>query len=66
MRGLDKCPLILSGHLLGVSCYVCGGIRRDVPGQQFCDAVDRVVGDVGQHVPQVAFRVDAVELCGAE
>jgi len=34
----------------------------DVPWQELCDAVDRVVGDVGQDVSEVAFRVDAVEL----
>lgn len=31
----------------------------DVPGQQVVDPVDRVVGDVREHVPQVDQRVQA-------
>jgi len=27
--------------------------RADVPGQQFLNAIDGVVGDAGQHLPQV-------------
>jgi hypothetical protein len=33
----------------------------DVPGQQFGDAIDRVVGDAAEHVTQVGFGVEAVQ-----
>jgi hypothetical protein len=59
---LAKCPPILGGHLLGVDGYggdVSGG---DVRGQEFCYAVDGVVGDPGKDVFEVSFRVDAIEL----
>jgi hypothetical protein len=34
----------------------------DVPGEQFRDAVDRVVRDASQHVFQVGFRIKSVQL----
>jgi hypothetical protein len=37
---------------------------RDVPRQQFVDAVDGVVCDAAENLTQVAFRVQAVELDG--
>jgi hypothetical protein len=33
----------------------------DVPGQQFLDAVDGVVGDAGQHLTQIGFGIETVE-----
>jgi len=36
--------------------------KADVPGQQFCDAVDRVIGDAAEHLAQVGFGIEAVEL----
>lgn len=56
----------LGGHLLGVSRYLSGESGPDVPGQELGDAVDGMVGDVGEDVSQVVFRVDSVELGGAE
>ena len=35
---------------------------REVPGQQFVDAVDGVICDLAQDVPQVAFGIKSVEL----
>src|SRR3954471_2871195 len=32
----------------------------DVPGQEFCDAVDGMIGDVLDQVPQIDFRFEAV------
>jgi hypothetical protein len=64
-RHWAKCPLILGGHLLAVNRY--GGVSGwHVPGQELCYAVDGVVGDTGEDVSQVAFRVDAVEIGCAE
>jgi hypothetical protein len=43
----------------------CGANRRykgDVPGQQLCDAVDPVIGDAAEHLAQVDFGIEAVEL----
>jgi len=54
--------LFLGGRLLSVSRYAGGLSGWHVPGQELCDAVDWVFGDVGQDVSQVALGVDAVEL----
>lgn len=56
----------LGGRLLSVSRYWGGVSGWHVPGQELCDSIDRVFGDVGQNVSQVALGVDTVELCGAE
>ena len=37
-----------------------------VPGQEFVDAVDRMIGDALQDMSQIEFRIKAVELRGAE
>ena len=37
----------------------------DVPGQQFVDAADGVIGNVGEYVAQVRLGVAPVELGGA-
>jgi hypothetical protein len=40
--------------------------QGEIPGQQFSDAVDGVAGDAVEHLPQAGFRVEAVELGGAD
>src|SRR5271168_4560738 len=43
------------------------GLSRDrgpVPGEQFVDAIDRVVGDAGDDVGEPSLGVDAVEASG--
>ena len=35
-----------------------------MPGQQFGDAVDGMVGDAADHLAQIGFRIEAVELGG--
>ncbi len=42
------------------------GGQCDVPGQEFADAVDGVVGDAFEHVVEVELRVKLVELGCAE
>jgi len=37
-------------------------LLRHVPGQQFVDAVDRMVGDAFEHVAQVRLGIEPVEL----
>jgi hypothetical protein len=44
----------LSGHF--------GRCGFEVPRQQFGDAVDGMVGDTGQHLAQIGFRIEAIEL----
>ena len=55
-----KCPSILGGHLR------CGEIRwklgGEVPGQEFLQAVHRVIGDVLQDMAQIKFGIKIVEL----
>src|SRR5665647_1319624 len=41
---------------------LCG----DVPRQQFVDAVDRMLGDPFEHMPQIQVRVDVVEACSGD
>jgi hypothetical protein len=36
-----------------------------VPWQQLLDSIDGVVGDMGQYVAQICFRIDTVEFAGA-
>ena len=53
------------GWLLGAGIGVraeCG----DLPGEQFLDTINGVVGDAGEHVAQVAFRVEAVQFGSAD
>jgi hypothetical protein len=38
--------------------------RPPVPGQQLVDAVDRVIGDAGEHVAQVTLRIETIHLGG--
>jgi hypothetical protein len=45
----------------------CGGVvQPEVPGQQLCDAVHRMVGDALQHLAQVGLGIEAVQLGGSE
>src|SRR5260370_21302964 len=59
-----KCPPILGGHLekwlreCGSVGIVYGG---EVPGEQFVDPVDRMVGDAGQNPAEIAFGIESVE-----
>jgi hypothetical protein len=45
--------------LVGVGSY----LWNDVPGQQFFDAVDRMLSDTLDDVAQVCFGIQAVEFC---
>ena len=38
-----------------------GKFWREVPGQEFVDAVDRMFSDAGQHVAKIRFGVETVE-----
>src|SRR5512142_1686586 len=40
--------------------------RADVPGGQVADAIDGVAGDAGEHVAEVGFGIEAVELGGLD
>lgn len=58
-----KCPPKIGGHLRSSEI----GLRRsEVPGQHFVDARDGQIGDAFQHVLQIAFRIDAVQLGRAD
>ena len=63
MRRRDKCPHKLCGHLFS-DCM--DGWECDVPGQEFADAVDWVVGDAFEDVVEVELGVELVELGCAE
>ena len=41
-------------------------VSRNAPGQQFVNAVYRVIGDAGQHVAQVGARIDTIEFAAAD
>jgi hypothetical protein len=38
----------------------------DVPGQELLDAVDRMVGDAGQHIAEIGFGIETVEFGSAD
>jgi len=48
----------LSG-LGGLGLYRQG----EVPGQQFLDTADGMVGDLGEHGAEIELRIEAVQLC---
>ena len=53
------------GVLLGGE--FCGGVvQPNVPRQQLCNTVDRVVGDALQHLAQVGLGIEVVQLGGSE
>ncbi len=37
-------------------------IERQIPWQEFVDAIDWIIGDHAQHMPEVGFRIYPVEL----
>ena len=37
---------------------------RLVPGQEFADAIDRMIGDAGENVPQISLRIEPIHLGG--
>ena len=69
-------PYVSTCRVCGHIRCLCGALRsadrrggrprRDIPGQQFADAVDRVVGDAAEHVAQVGFGIEPVELGRAD
>jgi hypothetical protein len=38
--------------------------RLPVPGQEFADAIDRMIGDAGENVPQISLRIEPIHLGG--
>jgi hypothetical protein len=42
------------------------GYRLPIPGQQFADAIDRMVGDPREDVAQIGLRVESVHPCGLD
>ena len=55
-----------SGHVAGrISSHDRTG-AADAPGEQLRDPVDRVIREVSQHVPQVGFGIEPVQLGRAE
>jgi hypothetical protein len=49
------------GHYGLVLCRIGGCGNAEVPGQEFFDAVDGVIGDAGEDIRQIGFRIDTVE-----
>jgi len=43
-------------------CGHVGDSGEYAPGQQFADAIDGMVGDARQHLTEISFRIEAVEL----
>ena len=55
--GNDSAKLLGSGVFLG-RCQLPGAM----PGQELVNTVDRMIGDVSQHMAQPGFGVDTVQL----
>lgn len=41
-------------------------LRCDVPRQQVVNSVDRMIGDAGEDIAKIGFRIEAVELRGLD
>jgi len=61
-RPLPLCRSTRSSNSLIERPLVFGNVSGEIPGQQFFDAVDGVLCDAGQYVPQVTLRIDSVQL----
>ena len=53
--------MCLSG-LGGLGLYRQG----EVPGQEFLDTADGMVGDLGEHGAEIELRIEAVQLCRSD
>src|ERR1700751_1393402 len=58
--------LLTNSGRLGCVARVGGEFGSDVPGEKLVDLIDRVLGDAGQHVSQIAFWFDTVQLGGSD
>src|SRR5580698_1049110 len=59
-----KCPRILSnGHLRSIEIALR---RGEIPGQQFVNAINRVVGDQFEHTTEVELRIETVQFCRSQ
>ncbi len=63
MCGRDKYPPILGGHLF--RCVLCLG-EGEVPWQQIRDPADGVVWDPFEHLMEIEFGIEPVELGASE
>src|SRR4051794_35572626 len=70
-NGRNRTPSTILTPAMGSGGELNGVVGRvqssgNIPGQEFFDAVDRVLADAFEHVAQVRFGVDIVELRGAD
>ena len=56
---VDTSGMYRSGGFRSIGVALC-----EVPGEQVCDAVDWMCGDLGEHRAEVELRIEAVELGG--
>jgi len=61
-EGSGKCPLIFGGHFGQCLRVLVSVFVDEVPGKQFIDPVDRVLGDTGQNLAEVSLRAESVQL----
>ena len=62
--GFFEVDLLAYDLLRGFICYDLGSIP--IPRQEFCHTIDFVIGDAGQDITEIGFRVEAVEFCGLD
>jgi len=58
--------ILTNSGRLGCVARVAGEFGSDGPGEKLVDLIDRVLGDAGQHVSQIAFWFDTVQLGGSD
>ena len=57
----------MASHRWAAACCLSRReLRGAVPGQEVLDPIDRMIGDVGQHMAQPGLRVNTVELGRAD
>ena len=69
-RAVDrKCPpdapvYLVDVRLCGEPLVEPGADALNVPWQKLCDAIDWMIGDALDHMPQIGLGIEAVRLCG--
>src|ERR1700746_1445114 len=66
LRKRQPRAILTNSGRLGCVARVAGEFGSDVPGEKLVDLIDRVLGDAGQHVSQIAFWFDTVQLGGSD
>lgn len=63
-RPPDAPVYLVDVRLCGEPLVEPGADALNVPWQKLCDAIDWMIGDALDHMPQIGLGIEAVRLCG--